>query len=253
MNKWINKVPAVTLVFWIIKIMSTTVGETCADYLAVNIGWGTAITGGVMTTTLAAVLIWQFTVRKYVPAIYWLCVVLISIVGTQITDALTDQLEVSLYLTTGVFSVALALIFIVWYWTEKTLSVETITTPRREFFYWYAILCTFALGTAAGDLATEELGLGFKVGVMVFGLLIAALAIAYHFGMNSVFAFWSVYILTRPLGASLGDLLSQSTEYGGLGLGTVWTSILFLTIIIGMVVFLTVSRRDKLKLVEKEL
>jgi uncharacterized membrane-anchored protein len=253
MNKWINKVPEVTLFFWIIKIMSTTVGETCADYLAVNVGWGTAMTGGVMTTLLIAVLIWQFTLRKYVPAIYWLCVVLVSIVGTQITDALTDQLEVSLYLTTGVFSVALTLIFIFWFWTEKTLSVETITTRRRELFYWFAILCTFALGTAAGDLATEELGLGFKVGVIAFGFLIAVLAFAYKLGMNSVFAFWSVYILTRPLGASLGDLLSQSTEYGGLGLGAVWTSILFLSIIIGMVVFLTVKQARELKLVEEEL
>lgn len=252
-NKWINKVPEVALVFWIIKIMSTTVGETCADYLAVNVGWGPTITGGVMTAMLTAVLIWQFTLHKYVPAIYWLCVVLVSIVGTQITDALTDQLEISLFLTTGVFSVALALIFIVWYRTEKTLSVETILTRRREFFYWIAILCTFALGTAAGDLATEELGLGFKVGVLVFGLLIGAIAIAYHIGMNSVFAFWSVYILTRPLGASLGDLLSQSAEYGGLGLGAVWTSILFLSIIIGMVIFLTVKQKREIRLVEEEL
>jgi uncharacterized membrane-anchored protein len=175
-------------------------------------------------------------------------VVLVSIVGTQITDILTDKLEVSLYLSTAVFSAILISIFAIWYRTEKTLSVQTITTRRREVFYWLAILCTFALGTAAGDLATEALGLGFKVGVVIFGVLIALAACAYRIGLNAVLAFWITYILTRPLGASLGDMLSQSTEYGGIGLGTVWTSALFLSVIVALVWALTIDQNRKLRL-----
>jgi uncharacterized membrane-anchored protein len=177
--------------------------------------------------------------RRYVPAIYWLTVVLVSVVGTQITDALTDKLEISLYVSTVGFAVALAITFTVWYWSERTLSVHTIVTTRRELFYWGAILFTFALGTAAGDLATEALGLGFNLGVVLFGALIAVIAGAYSLGANPVLTFWLAYILTRPLGASLGDLLSQSRNYGGFGLGTPQTSVAFLTVIIGLVAWVT--------------
>jgi uncharacterized membrane-anchored protein len=248
LQQMLNKVPEVTLGFWVIKIMSTTVGETAADYLAVNVGWGATTTSTVMGTLLLFVLYFQFALPRYVPSIYWLTVVLVSIVGTQITDILTDKLEVSLYLSTAVFSAILISIFAIWYRTEKTLSVQTITTRRREVFYWLAILCTFALGTAAGDLATEALGLGFKVGVVIFGVLIALAACAYRIGLNAVLAFWITYILTRPLGASLGDMLSQSTEYGGIGLGTVWTSALFLSVIVALVWALTIDQNRKLRL-----
>lgn len=247
LQQMLNKVPEVTLGFWVVKIMSTTVGETCADYLAVNVGWGAAVTSTVMAVLLFASLMIQLSGRRYIPSIYWLTVVLISIVGTQITDLLTDKLEVSLYLSTAAFSLALAAIFAIWYFTEKTLSVHTIVTKRRELFYWGAILCTFALGTAAGDLATEALGWGFKVGVVIFGAGIALTGIAYRFGLNTVFAFWITYILTRPLGASLGDLLSQSAEYGGVGLGAVKTSIIFLVVIITIVGFLSWSQAHNLK------
>jgi uncharacterized membrane-anchored protein len=237
----LNKVPQVTLAFWIIKIMSTTVGETGADYLAVHVGLGTAITDAIMAALLVAALFLQVRSRQYVPWIYWLTVVLVSVVGTQITDALTDGLDVSLYRSTAAFAVLLAVTFTAWYWSERTLSIQTIVTTRREFFYWTAILFTFALGTAAGDLATEALGLGFNVGVLVFGLLIAVFAGAYYLGVNAVLTFWFAYILTRPLGASLGDLLSQARSYGGLGLGTVWTSIGFLAVITALVTFLSVG------------
>lgn len=237
----LNKVPAVTLVFWIIKIMSTTVGETGADYLAVHVGLGRAVTGGVMIAFLIAALVFQLRARRYIPWTYWLTVVLVSVVGTQITDALTDGMGVSLYASTAVFSLALAAIFAVWYWRERTLSIHTIVTRRRELFYWAAILFTFALGTAAGDLATEELGLGFRLGVVACGVLIALVLVAFRFGANAVLTFWLAYILTRPLGASLGDLLSQSRTYGGLGLGTINTSIAFLTVIVALVAFVTVA------------
>jgi len=235
----LNKVPEVTLMFWAIKIMSTTVGETGADYLAVHVGHGTSVTGLMMAGLLAATLLIQLRTDRHVPWIYWLTVVLVSIVGTQITDALTDRLEVSLYVSTAAFAIALAAIFAVWFKVERTLSIHSIVTTRRELFYWAAILLTFALGTAGGDLATEALGLGFNVGVVAFVGLIAVVAAAYALGANAVLTFWLAYILTRPLGASFGDLLSQSREYGGLGLGTVSTSLVFLTVIIALVAFLS--------------
>ena len=236
-----NKVPQITFVFWMIKIMSTTVGETGADYLAVHVGLGTVVTGAIMAALLVAALLLQLRSRQYVPWIYWLTVVLVSVVGTQITDALTDGLGVSLYLSTAVFAVALGGIFAIWYARERTLSIRTIITRRRELFYWVAILFTFALGTAAGDLATEALSLGFNVGVFLFGALIAVIAVAFYLGANAVLAFWLAYILTRPLGASLGDLLSQARSYGGLGLGTVRTSLIFLAAIGGLILFLSIG------------
>jgi uncharacterized membrane-anchored protein len=235
----LNKVPEVTAIFWIIKILSTTVGETGADYLAVHVGLGASTTAAIMVSVLVAALVLQLRARSYVPWIYWLTVVLVSIVGTQITDLLTDKLEISLYVSTAVFACVLAAIFAVWYSVERTLSIHTIVTRRRELFYWAAILFTFALGTAAGDLATEALGLGFQLGVVAFGALIAAIALTYYLGVNPVLTFWLAYILTRPLGASLGDLLSQSRNYGGVGLGTIYTSIAFLTVIVALVAWVS--------------
>jgi uncharacterized membrane-anchored protein len=231
----LNKVPAVTLSFWVIKIMSTTVGETGADFLAVNAGWGQGMTHAVMGALLAAALFTQLRTRCYTPWIYWLTVVLVSVVGTQITDLLTDGLGVSLYVSTSVFAMALAAIFAVWYWLERTLSIHDIVTRKRELFYWSAILCTFALGTAAGDLATEALGLGFTWGAVSFGALIATSYAAWRMGGNAVLTFWIGYILTRPFGAALGDLLTQAKTYGGLGMGAMWTSALFLTVIVMLV------------------
>jgi uncharacterized membrane-anchored protein len=193
------------------------------------------VTDAIMAVLLIASLILQLQARRYVPWRYWLTVVLISVVGTQITDALTDGLGVSLYLSTSVFAAALAVTFAVWYAVERTLSIHTIVNMRRELFYWTAILFTFALGTAAGDLATEALQLGFRVGVFVFGGLIALVTLSYYRGANPILTFWIAYVLTRPLGASLGDLLSQARTYGGLGLGTIITSTAFLTIIVVLV------------------
>lgn len=237
--RMLSKVPEATLAFWVVKLLSTTVGEIGADYLSVHIGLGAAATGGIMATLLLAILLAQLRARRYVPWIYWLTVVLVSVVGTQITDALTDRLDVSLPTSTVVFALLLTATFAAWYARERTLSIHTITTRRRELFYWTAILFTFALGTAAGDLATEALGLGFNVGVAAFSALIAAIYMAFRFGGNAVLTFWLAYILTRPLGASLGDLLSQAPTYGGLGLGTVVTSLVFLALIVALVTMLS--------------
>lgn len=243
----LNKVPEITLSFWVIKIMSTTVGETGADFLAVDAGWGQGVTTLVMATLLAIALFLQLRSRACTPWIYWLTVVLVSVVGTQITDVLTDGLDVSLYVSTGVFAVTLAAIFAVWYGVERTLSIHEVVTLRRELFYWGAILCTFALGTAAGDLATEALGLGFTLGAVVFGSLLALSYATWRMGGNAVLMFWIGYILTRPFGASLGDLLTQAKTYGGLGMGAMWTSALFLTVItilVAMAQISTGSRKD---------
>ncbi|MDE1948639.1 MAG: hypothetical protein KGL43_16465 [Burkholderiales bacterium] len=232
---WLNKVPAVTLSFWIIKILSTTVGETGADFLSVDAGWGPGLTRAVMAVLLAAALFAQLRTRRYTPRWYWLTVVLVSIVGTQITDLLTDGLGVSLYVSSAAFALGLAAIFFVWHRVEGTLSIHAIVTPRRELFYWAAILCTFALGTAAGDLATEALGLGFAWGAIGFGTLIALTYAAWRMGADAVLTFWIGYILTRPFGASLGDLLTQARADGGLGLGAMGTSAVFLAVIVLLV------------------
>lgn len=235
LSGWLTKVPAITATFWVIKVLSTTIGETFADYLSVNLGLGPAVTDALMSAVLVAALVVQFRTRKYTPWIYWLCVVLVSIVGTQITDFFTDSLGVNLYLSTAVFAVVLAVVFVVWYRQEGTLAIASIDTPRREAFYWGAILTTFALGTAAGDLATEALSLGFRNGALIFGGLILLTWLAFRAGGGQVLTFWIAYVLTRPLGASLGDLLTQSKDFGGLDLGASTTSVLFFSIILVLV------------------
>ena len=245
-RQMLNKVPEVTIYFWIIKILCTTVGETASDYLSTNLNLGLTNTTFITGSVLLLVLFFQFRARKYVPGIYWLGVVLISVVGTQITDNLTDNFGVSLVTTTIVFSVVLAVVFAAWYASERTLSIHTIYTTRREGFYWLAVLFTFALGTAAGDLLAEKLSLGYWKSALVFAAAIAVVAIAhFRLRLNAVLAFWIAYILTRPLGASIGDYLSQPRSNGGLGLGTTGTSVLFLATILCLVAFLTVTKRDE--------
>lgn len=245
LEEMLNKVPEVTIYFWIIKVLCTTVGETAADFLNTKLNLGLTGTTLVMSVLLIVMLIFQFKSRRYKPGIYWLVVVLLSIVGTLITDNLTDNLNVPLEATAAVFAVALAGTFIAWYRSEKTLSIHSIITTKRETYYWLAILFTFALGTAAGDLIAEQFNLGYLVAALIFGGVIAAIAVAhYKFKLNAIFSFWAIYVLTRPLGASLGDLLSQSRADGGLNVGTVGTTVIFLTAILCMVIYLAISKKD---------
>lgn len=245
-RQMLNKVPEVTLFFWIIKILCTTVGETAADYMNVDLGFGLTNTTYAVGALLVVALIFQFRSKRYVPGIYWTAVVLISVVGTLITDNLVDNMGVALETTTIAFSAALAITFVTWYAFERTLSIHSITTVRREAFYWLAILFTFALGTSAGDQIAEQYGLGYFVSVLIFAGAIALVALA-HFKLRlgAITAFWAAYILTRPLGASIGDWMSQPTSNGGLGLGTTGTSFIFLAAILGLVVYLTVTRVDQ--------
>ncbi len=245
-ERLLNKVPEVTLYFWVIKIMATTVGETAADFLNTNLNLGLTNTSILMAALLVAALVGQFRKDRYVPWIYWVAVVLISVVGTLITDNITDHFGVPLQVTTTIFAIALAATFAAWFAVEKTLSIHSIFTMRRESFYWAAILFTFALGTAAGDLVAETLKLGYLYSAMAFGAGIALVTLAHLvFNLNAVLSFWLAYILTRPFGASFGDLLSQPASNGGLGLGTVGTSALFLTVILGLVVYMTGAERRK--------
>lgn len=253
----LNKVPEVTLFFWIIKILCTTVGETAADYLNDTLGFGLTNTTYVTGALLAVLLLAQFRLRRYVPAIYWAVVVVISVFGTLITDNLTDGHNVPLTTTTPIFAVVLAIVFGVWYAVERTLSMHSIVTTRREAFYWLAILFTFALGTAAGDLSAEKLDLGYGISIGIFGAIIAVIAFAHYvLKANAILTFWLAYVLTRPLGASIGDEMSQhSHKYGGLNLGTTNTSYIFLGAILALVTYLSVTRRDQTppELVAREL
>ncbi len=250
----LSKVPEVTVFFWIIKVLCTTVGETFADYVNGKLGDNLNTTTLVMSSLLIVALFFQFRVRKYVPAIYWVTVVLISVVGTLITDNMVEHFNVTLTTSTVIFGVAMLAAFGAWYASEKTLSIHSIYTYKREAFYWLAILFTFALGTAAGDLIAEKYSLGYFKSMLLFAGLIVVIAIAHlKFHLNAILAFWIAYILTRPLGASIGDLLSQPRHpapgddpagfQAGLGLGTTATSMIFLAAILAVVLYLTNAQR----------
>jgi uncharacterized membrane-anchored protein len=239
-----NKVPAVTLIFWIIKIFATTVGETAADVLSTTFHLGLVVTSAVMAVALGIALIVQFRAHKYVPTIYWITVVFISVVGTLISDNLVDNLGVTLVTTTSIFSAALVAVFIWWYLSEHTLSVHSIFTTRRELFYWGAILFTFSLGTSGGDLISEKFGLGYSLALGLFAAGIAIVYVLYRLHViNDVLAFWAAYILTRPLGASAGDLLTQAPKDGGLGIRRPPITAVILVVIIALVVYLSSRER----------
>lgn len=248
-----SKVPLPTIWFWVIKVLATTVGESLADYINENLGLGLAKTTYIMIAVFVPIIVAQLWALEYIPAIYWLVIVSISVVGTLITDNLTDNVGVELWKTIIIFGILLTATFIAWYSVEKSLSIHSITTRRRERFYWFTILFTFALGTAVGDQFSEGLGIGYWQTALIFGAIIAADFLAYLFlHLNSIFAFWFAYVLTRPLGASIGDYLSQDTVDGGLGLGAGVTSAIFIAIIIAAVGYLTVTKKDVISVKETD-
>jgi uncharacterized membrane-anchored protein len=241
----LNKVPEVTIWFWLIKILCTTVGESFADWINMQLGVGLVATAIIFTVVFVAVLAWQVSTSRYRPAAYWSTVVVVSVTGTLYTDILTDQLGVPLWISTSVFTVALALVFGIWWARERTLSIHSIVSLPREGFYWLAVLVTFALGTAAGDWTLELTGWSPGVSVLLPLALIAIIVACWRMGANPVLAFWLAYILTRPLGANLGDwLASPKVPDQGLGLGTLITSLIFLSAILATVVYLTVTKSD---------
>ena len=243
----LSKVPEVTAYFWIIKVLCTTVGESAADFLNVNVNLGLTGTSIATGLLLVIVLVAQFAADRYTPVRYWSAVTLVSVFGTLVTDELTDDLGVPLELSTIVFALLLAATFVAWYRTEGTLSIHSIRTRRREAFYWLAILVTFALGTATGDLMAQVLGLGYLVAGIAVAVVITATAIGWRLGLHPVLAFWIIYVLARPLGASIGDYLSQPTADGGLGLGATLTSLIFFASIVAVVVYLSVTKADVIR------
>ena len=241
----LNKVPEVTVYFWIIKILCTTVGESFADYINETLGFGLTNTTLVFSVALVIALAAQFRLDRYVPGVYWLSVVLISVVGTLLTDNLTDGHGVPLWISSTVFGLLLAAVFATWYARERTLSIHTIVTTPRESFYWLTVLVTFALGTAVGDWTLELTGWSPGTSVLLpLGLILTVLA-AWRLGAGPVLSFWLAYVLTRPLGANIGDYLASPRGDGGLGLGTFGTSVVFLGTILLVVVFLTVTGADR--------
>src|SRR5690349_8184330 len=241
----LSKVPEITLWFWVIKVLCTTVGESFADYVNETLGFGLAPTTLLFGAAMAVVMVVQFRVRRYVPAVYWLAVVLISVVGTLLTDNLTDAHGVPLWISSTVFSLLLAAVFGLWYAREGTLSIHSIVTTPREAWYWLVVLVTFALGTALGDWTLELTGWSPGVSILLpLGLSVAVL-LAWRAGLDAVLSFWVAYILTRPLGANIGDYLASDRSEGGLGLGTMWTSLIFLGTILAVVAYLTVTRADQ--------
>jgi len=251
-RQMLNKVPEVTVYFWVIKILCTTVGESFADYINETLGFGLTNTTVVFSAALIVALIVQFRADRYVPGIYWLAVVLISVVGTLLTDNLTDARGVPLWISTTVFSVLLAAVFGIWYARERTLSIHTIVTTPRESWYWLTVLVTFALGTAAGDWTLELTGWSPGAAVLLPLCLILGVLAAWKLGAGPVLCFWLAYILTRPLGANIGDFLASPRADGGLGLGTLGTSVLFLGTILATVIYLTVTQKDRTELVSPE-
>ncbi|BFJ01275.1 MAG: membrane protein [Priestia megaterium] len=252
-KQMVNKVPEVTIFFWIIKIMATTVGETAADFLNENLHLGLTNTTYIMGILLVGILFLQFKASRYIPSLYWTTVLLISVVGTLVTDNLTDHFGVPLEISNIVFSLLLAITFFIWYVNEKTLSIHSIFTRKREVFYWLAILFTFALGTAAGDFIAESLHMGYWKSALMFAIAIGIVTVAYYrFKLHAVLSFWIAYILTRPLGASVGDYLSQPHHAGGLGLGTMGTSAIFLLVILTLVIYLTKSKKDQMPFIHEK-
>jgi uncharacterized membrane-anchored protein len=240
----LSKVPEVTLWFWVIKILCTTVGESFADWINMKLGVGLNATALIFTVIIAVVLGYQLSLNRYVPFVYWLTVVVFSVTGTLYTDILTDDLGVPLAVSTSVFAAALAIVFGVWYARERTLSIHSIVTRPRELFYWLAVLVTFALGTAVGDWTLQLTGWGPGISVLLPAVLIALIVIGWRLGANAVLSFWLAYVLTRPLGANLGDWFASPSADHGIGVGTAVTSAIFLTAILATVVYLTRTRID---------
>jgi uncharacterized membrane-anchored protein len=237
-----RKVPQIGLLFWVIKVLTTAMGEVTSDYLVRT--FNPVIVVPLAALGLAAALLWQLRARRYVPWIYWLAVVMVAIFGTMAADVLHIELGIPYLVSTGFFAVSLAVIFGAWQASEGTLSIHSIDTRRRELFYWATVLATFALGTATGDMTASTLGLGYLDSGFLFAVLFVIPALGYRFaGLSAIVAFWLAYILTRPFGASFADWVGRPRSLSGLGLGTGSVSLVLAIVILILVGYL--SLRDR--------
>ncbi|MFI5271076.1 MAG: hypothetical protein ACHQT9_03470 [Candidatus Saccharimonadales bacterium] len=243
LRRVLRKVPEITLVFWLAKLLTTGMGESASDFFVIKFNPYIAVAAGGIA--LAAALIWQFYVRRYIPTVYWLAVAMVAVFGTMAADVLHKQFGVPYVISTLFFAISLTIVFVAWYRVEGTLSIHSINTGRRELFYWLTVLATFALGTAAGDMTARTLGLGYFSSGLLFAGLIALPALGYWlFGLNEIIAFWLAYILTRPLGASFADWMGKSRSVGGLGWGDGRVSVVLTILIICLLAYMTFNRRE---------
>jgi uncharacterized membrane-anchored protein len=236
------KVPEITALFWVLKILTTGMGEAMSDFLgSVNVPLAGAI--GIFGLWYALRL--QLRVREYRAPVYWFAVMMVAVFGTMAADGVHDGASAPYAVTTTLYGLIVASVFVLWYRSEGTLSIHSITTRRRELYYWAAVLATFALGTAAGDLTALSLNLGFFPSVVLFAAAFAVPAVGWwRFGLNPIVAFWAAYIITRPLGASIADWLAKPASISGLGLGDGTVSAIALTVFVGLVAYVAVTRRD---------
>ena len=247
-SRMLSKVPQITVLFWVIKILTTGMGESASDWL-LNRGEGLPGLGVAGALAIDAAIfvvafVLQFSVRRYIPAVYWLAVAAVGIVGTVVADITHFILGVPLWATTTAYAGVLAVNFVLWYRSEKTLSIHSIYTRRREVFYWIAVFFTFALGTAVGDLTASAWNLGFLGSSVLFLVLIVVPAVAHlRFRVNAVFTFWFAYLLTRPLGASIADWLAVVPEEGGLNLGAGPVTWVATVLIVALVGYLSVTQK----------
>jgi uncharacterized membrane-anchored protein len=238
-----RKVPAITFHFWAVKILSTAMGEAASDYLVHTINPYDAV--ALAALGLVVALAWQYFLRSYFAVAYWLAVVMVAVFGTMVADAAHIELGIPYVATTEICAVGLGLVFIIWWLMEKTLSIHSINTRRREFFYWAAVLATFAMGTAAGDMSAYTLHLGWFASGLTFTVIFAIPLLARRLvGLNEVVTFWFAYIITRPLGASYADWLGVPKSLGGLNFGRGTVAISLTLVIIVWVAYLAISRVD---------
>lgn len=242
-RKLTRKVPEVILLFWVIKLFTTALGESTSDFMVHTLDPVIAVLIGALVFSVSLII--QLWMRKYITWIYWLTVTMVAIFGTMAADVLHIGLGIPYLVSTIFFAVCLIIVFFIWYKVEKTLSIHSIATPRRELFYWATVICTFALGTAAGDMTAVTFNLGYLDSGILFAVLFVAPLVAYKFlGTNEVFTFWFAYIMTRPFGASFADWFGRTADTGGIGFGTGRTSIVLAILIVIFVSYLAMSHRD---------
>ena len=241
-KKLLRKVPEVTAIFWIAKLLTTAMGEAISDFFA-N-AYNPYLVVVLAAAILAITLVVQFRAKKYIPWVYWITVSMVAVFGTMAADVLHKQFGVAYSVTTPFFALSLGIIFAVWYKVEKTLSIHSIYTTRREIFYWLTVMATFALGTAAGDWTAYTLGLGYFTSALVFAAMMLIPIAGYRLKFNTVFTFWLAYIITRPLGASLADWFGKPVSVSGLGYGDGTVSLILAVLIIACVYYMTYSRKE---------
>ncbi|OWP61563.1 hypothetical protein CDA63_18785 [Hymenobacter amundsenii] len=244
-----KKLPEITLLFWIMKICATTLGETAGDLLAQTLNVGYAVSSIILLGIFLVTLVGQLAAKRYIPALYWAVILATSTAGTTMSDYMDRTLGLGYATGALILVTILAVILGAWWLSEKSLSVTDVQSRRAELFYWTAILFSNTLGTALGDYLADDSGLGFAGGALLIGSLLALVVLAHYFTrISSVLLFWVAFVLTRPFGATVGDLLTKDTSQNGLGFGTIGSSLILFAVLVGLAVYTTIQlRRPRLE------